>query len=273
MLTACSRDASDLAGTSRDDCQWGEANALVSRGTGEHCVEPLLAGKLVGSVGSAGIGNHRPLGLRSAGWLDPAGTVTLAALLAVEVAAVGAVGPAGDRPGAGGGLGGVAFGVQLHHHPGTEHRVVLGTAHPLGQLTAGPCSDRELIAVEGHKLWVQARRGRPVRWRAASIARWRTASGLRAGIPRPWRVNALRSDGQVVPSSAAAALTLPSRSARAKACSASARSTRNRLGCQPSGWRSCRRPSSAAHPAMSGADGGRCRAARRHRVDTAAAAA
>jgi hypothetical protein len=34
-----------------------------------------------------------------------------------------------------------------------------------------------------------------------SIARWRTASGLRAGTPRPWRVNALRSDGQVVPSS------------------------------------------------------------------------
>jgi hypothetical protein len=38
-----------------------------------------------------------------------------------------------------------------------------------------------------------------VRWRAASIARWRTASGFRAGIPSPWRVKALRSDGQVVP--------------------------------------------------------------------------
>jgi hypothetical protein len=48
-------------------------------------------------------------------------------------------------------------------------------------------------------------------------------------------VKALRSDGQVVPSSAAAALTLPSRSASAKARSASARSVRNRLGCQPSG--------------------------------------
>ena len=43
------------------------------------------------------------------------------------------------------------------------------------------------------------------------MARWRAASGLRAGMPRPWRPNALRSDGQVVPSSAAAALTLPSR--------------------------------------------------------------
>ena len=56
-----------------------------------------------------------------------------------------------------------------------------------------------------------------LRWRAAAMARWRTASGLRAGMPRPWRVKALRSDGQVVPSSVAAALTLPSCSARVKA--------------------------------------------------------
>jgi hypothetical protein len=49
--------------------------------------------------------------------------------------------------------------------------------------------------------------GWPLRWRAAAMARWRTASGLRAGIPSLWRVNALRSDGQVVPNSAAAALT------------------------------------------------------------------
>jgi hypothetical protein len=33
------------------------------------------------------------------------------------------------------------------------------------------------------------------------MARWRTASELRAGMPSPWRVKALRSDGQVVPSS------------------------------------------------------------------------
>jgi hypothetical protein len=50
---------------------------------------------------------------------------------------------------------------------------------------------------------------------------WRTTSGLRAGMPRPWRVKALRNDGQVVPSSVAAALMLPSRSAKAKARSAS----------------------------------------------------
>jgi hypothetical protein len=42
--------------------------------------------------------------------------------------------------------------------------------------------------------------GRPMRWRAASAARWRTASGLRAGMPSPCRWKALRSDGQVVPS-------------------------------------------------------------------------
>ena len=40
--------------------------------------------------------------------------------------------------------------------------------------------------------------GWPVRWRAAAMARWRTASGLRLGMPRPWRPKALRSDGQVV---------------------------------------------------------------------------
>src|SRR5215210_1659585 len=41
--------------------------------------------------------------------------------------------------------------------------------------------------------------GWPLRWRAAAMARRRTASGFRAGMPRPWWVSALRSDGQVVP--------------------------------------------------------------------------
>jgi hypothetical protein len=61
-------------------------------------------------------------------------------------------------------------------------------------------------------------------------------------MPRPWRVKALRSDGQVVPSSAAAALTLPSCSARWKARSASARSVRKRLGCQPTRCWACKAP-------------------------------
>jgi hypothetical protein len=116
-----------------------------------------------------------------------------------------------------------------------EHRVVLAAAHPLGQLPTRARPDGELAVVERHKHRVKARGGRlAVRWRAASVARCRTASGLRAAMPSSWRVKALRSDGQVVPSSAAAALTLPSRSARAKARSASARSARKRLGSQPS---------------------------------------
>jgi hypothetical protein len=76
---------------------------------------------------------------------------------------------------------------------------------------------------------------------------------------------------QAVPSSSAAALTLPSCSARTKARSASARSARKRLGCQPSGWRSCPRPYSAPHSAMGGCCRSRRRAVRRHRPDAAAA--
>jgi hypothetical protein len=79
-----------------------------------------------------------------------------------------------------------------------------------------------------------------LRWWAAAMARCRTASGLRVGMPRPWRPKALRSDGQVVPNSAAAGLTLPSCSASWKARSASARSVRKRLGCQPTRRSACR---------------------------------
>jgi hypothetical protein len=46
--------------------------------------------------------------------------------------------------------------------------------------------------------------GSPRRWWAVVMAHWRTASGLWAGMPSPWRVKALRSDGQLVPSSVAA---------------------------------------------------------------------
>jgi hypothetical protein len=111
--------------------------------------------KLAGTVGSAGIGYHLPLlGLvRSAGSVGPTGAVGVAALiglLAVGVAAVGALGAAGDRPGAGAGLGGVAFAVQLHHHPGAEYRVVLGAPYPLGQLLTRPRPNRELTMVERH---------------------------------------------------------------------------------------------------------------------------
>jgi hypothetical protein len=80
--------------------------------------------------------------------------------------------------------------------------------------------------------------GRPARWQAAAIARCRPASGFRAGVPRPQRVKVLRSDRQLFPSAARGRIEAAERSARAKACSASARSVRNRLGCQPRwlGW-------------------------------------
>jgi hypothetical protein len=179
--------------------------------------------------------------VRSAGPVGAGGafgltaSATVGALIGDAMAAVGA---AGDRPYSSAGLAGVAFGVQLHHHLGAEGGVVLGVADPLGQSPP----DR---ARTGISLWLRATNtgsrlgvaGRPVRWRAASIARWRMASGLRAGMPSPCRVNALRSDGQVVPSSAAAALTLPSCSASRNARSASARFERNWLGCQPRGGR------------------------------------
>jgi hypothetical protein len=59
------------------------------------------------------------------------------------------------------GLAGVAFAVQLHHHPGAQGRVVLGAAHPLGQLLTRPRPDRELAVVEGHEHRVKAWGGRP----------------------------------------------------------------------------------------------------------------
>jgi hypothetical protein len=102
----------------------------------------------------------------SVGAVGAACTVTVAALLAVGLAAVAALGVAGDRPGAGAGLGGVAFAVQLHHHPRTEGRVVLGPPDPLGRLLTRPGPDREFAVVERHKHRVQARGCRP----AAALA-------------------------------------------------------------------------------------------------------
>jgi hypothetical protein len=67
-----------------------------------------------------GVGDHLPLGLGSPAALDPAGLLTLAALPAILVTAVGALRAAGNRPRPHAGLGGVAFAVQLHHHPRTN---------------------------------------------------------------------------------------------------------------------------------------------------------
>jgi hypothetical protein len=157
-------------------------------------------------VGSAGIGNHSPL-LRlvgSAGAVAAAGTVGLPALataLTVAGVAVSAVGTADDRPGAGGGLAGPAFAVQLDHHIRAQGGVLLVAADPLVQLGRRPRPRRERMGVEGDNTGSSGGvAGWPLRWRAAATARWRTALELGVGMPSPWRVKALRSDGQVVPS-------------------------------------------------------------------------
>jgi hypothetical protein len=167
----------------------------------------------------------------------------LAALLAILVTAVGALRAAGNRSRPRAGLGGMAFAVQLYHYPGTEDRVVLGGADPLGQLPTRPRPDRQPTVVERHKRRVKARRGRQARALAGRVDRpLLDRLGVAGCMPSPWRVKALRSDGQVVPSSVAVALMLPSRSASAKARLVSAPSARKRLGCQTSLAGTCEVP-------------------------------
>ena len=91
------------------------------------------------------------------------------------------------------------------------------TARPL------PLSGGKSTRVERHKHRVKAG-GRPPGALAGGLNRALPDHlGVAGGHTQAVAANALRSDGQVVPSSAAAAFTLPSRSARAKARSASAR--------------------------------------------------
>ena len=83
----------------------------------------------------------------------------------------------------------------------------------------------------------------------ASPASWCSwpASGLR-GHAKAVAGEGLAQRRPVVPSSAAAAVMLPSRSARARARSALARSVRKRLGCQPARGLSSPSPSPARSP-------------------------
>jgi hypothetical protein len=118
-----------------------------------------------GWVGSAGIGNHPPLlGLvGSAGAVAAGGTVgphALATVLTVAGVAAGAFGAADDRPGAGGGLAGAAFAVQLDDDVGAQGGVLLVAADPLVQLRRRPRPGRERLRVEGGKYRVQGRGGR-----------------------------------------------------------------------------------------------------------------
>jgi hypothetical protein len=88
---------------------------------------------VLGLMESEGVSNHPPF-LRLLGSVGPVPavlTLSVAVLGTAGVLAgppVGAVGAAGDHPGAGAGLGRVAFAVQLHRHPGAQGRVVLGPA-------------------------------------------------------------------------------------------------------------------------------------------------
>jgi hypothetical protein len=117
-----------------------------------------------------GIGNHPPL-LRLAGSAgavaarDTVGLPALATVLTVVGVAVGAFGAADDRPGAGGGLAGVAFAVQLDDDVGAQGGVLLVAANPLMQLGCRPFPSGESARVErtnpGSRVGVT---GRPVRW-------------------------------------------------------------------------------------------------------------
>jgi hypothetical protein len=108
---------------------------------------------------------------------------------------VAALSPSEDRPRPAGGLAGLAFAVQLDHHAGTQHGVLLLAADPLEPSVGDRSRVGRAPGFEGHKHRVKGGvAGCPLRWRAA-MARWRMASGLRSGMPRPWRMKALRSDG------------------------------------------------------------------------------
>jgi hypothetical protein len=110
----------------------------------------------------------------------PALTVAvLGAAGALAVQPVAAVGAAGDRPGAGAGLGRMALAVQLDHDLGAEGRIVLGTTHPLSQLPASAGTEGELALVKGHKHRVQARGDRS----AAALT-----GGLDSALPDGLRV-------------------------------------------------------------------------------------
>ena len=82
--------------------------------------------------------------------------------------------------------------------------------------------------------------GRPVRWRAAAMARWRIASVSRVGMPRSWRVKALRSDGQVVPSWVAAAYCSTSASDSTRSDGSAERSRGDGHDRHPLGWQPSR---------------------------------
>ena len=109
-----------------------------------------------------------------------------------------------------------ALGVQLDQGAVAERLDLLGPAQPHPLLCLLAVAGGELPRVEGHKHRIR-RRGRRRASALAGSGDGVLADGFRvaAGMPRPWRWKALRSDDQVVPRSAAPALTLPGCSASA----------------------------------------------------------
>src|SRR6266511_4450855 len=132
---------------------------------------------------SAGIGHHLPLlGWWSAGAVGAAGAVGLTALpsfLAVAAAAVGALGAAGDRPCPGGWPLAVGFAAHLDHDVGAEGGVLLGAAHPRGQLLVRACPRGEELAVE-----LQERRVQPPGRLPGGGAGWQAKAVPPPGVPQ-----------------------------------------------------------------------------------------
>jgi hypothetical protein len=113
--------------------------------------------------------------------------------------------------------------------------------------------------------------GWPVRWRAAATARCRTASELRAGMPSPWRVKALRSDGRVVPEFRCGGVDAAQPLGELEGAFGL-----GPVGQEPAGLPAQRvavvpAPLLGSHSAMSECCRSRRRAVRRHRADPAAA--
>ena len=171
-----------------------------------------------------GAGLGRPLGTLGLppGW--PAGPLGAQLLGAFGAALHGAVADAG--------AGGAAFVVHVGHDPKAEGLDLLRAAQPdrrragvaAGCGTAPGLSWTNTGSSSG-AVW----RRPPRRASCTVLLRWLTVAGLGVGVPSWWRWNALRSDGQVVPSWAAAALMLPS-------CSARRKPARPRPGRPGTGW-------------------------------------
>ena len=130
------------------------------------------------------------------GAVSSVGLATFEAADALAGQPVGAVGPSDDRPGPGGGLTSPALAIEFDHDVGAQDGVLLLAADPVMQLGRRPLPGGKAPELRATNTGSRAGlAGCPLRWRAASLAHCRTASGF--GMPNPWRLKALRSDGQV----------------------------------------------------------------------------